>query len=70
MRQLVYKVCYTRCQGSFYLWRTGPVPISKAFCKSLTEDFSFALYTFNDDSNFWKKRSFGSKMLVLSKNYQ
>ena len=25
MRQLLYQVCYTRCQVSFCLWRLGPV---------------------------------------------
>ena len=32
--------------------------------------FLFAYYTSNDDSNFWKKCLFGSKKLVLLKNYQ
>ena len=36
----------------------------------LSENFLFDLYTSSDDWNFWKKCSFVSKNLVLSKNYQ
>ena len=33
----------------------------------LSENSLFAVYTFNDDSNFWKKCWFDSKKLVQSK---
>ena len=38
--------------------------------KILSENFSFALSTSNDDSTFWKNFSFGSEKLALSKTYQ
>ena len=34
----------------------------------MSENIPFALYTSSDDSNFWEKWLFGSKMLGLSKN--
>ena len=43
---------------------------SKILWARLSENFLFAFCTSNDDSNFWKNCSFGSKILPLSKNYQ
>ena len=43
---------------------------SKILWPGLSENFLFALYISNDDSNFWKKCSFGSEKLVLSKKFQ
>ena len=34
-----------------------------------SENSLLALSTSNDDSNFWKKCSFGSERIVLSKSY-
>ena len=42
----------------------------KILWSELSENFSFALFTSNYHSSIWKKRTFGSKKLHLSKNYQ
>ena len=44
--------------------------VPKILLQRLSEFFLFALNTSSGDLNFWKKCSFGSKRLVLSKNYQ
>lgn len=40
---------------------------SKILWPGLSKSFPFALCISNDDSNFWKMSSFGSKKIVLSK---
>ena len=40
---------------------------TKILWRGFSENFIFVLYTFSDDSNFWKKCSYSSKKLVLSK---
>ena len=55
----------------FYLQQIRPVlkycKVRKYCDQDCLKIFSFALYTSNGDSNFWKKYSFGSKKLVLTK---
>ena len=69
MGQLVYQVSHTRCQGLFYLWPIGPVPrhckVPKYFDKDCPE--IFCLFSALLMIQISRKRSFGSKMLALSK---
>ena len=43
MRKFVYQVCYTRYQGSFYLWQIGPLTkhckVPKCFDKDCVKIF-------------------------------
>ena len=53
----------------FYLWWIRLVlKCSKMLWPGLSENFLFALYTSNDDSNVWKKCSFGSKKNLFFQN--
>ena len=72
MRKFVYQVCYTRYQGSFYLWRIGPLTkhckVPKCFdkdCVKIFLLFSALLMMFQISRSL--KRSFGSKMLAIKK---
>ena len=73
MKLFVYQVCYTRYQVSIYLWWIGSLlkycKVPKRYGRDYLKIFYFTLYTFNDDSNFCKNCSLGSKMSLLSKNY-
>ena len=43
---------------------------SKILWSESSKDIIFALYTFNDDSDFWKKCSLGLKTLQKASNNQ
>ena len=40
--------------------------VAKYYDQDCSKKINFALYTSNNDSGFWKKHWFGSKMLPLS----
>ena len=53
-----------------FVWLAANWTCTKILWSGLSENFLFALYIFSDHSYFCKKSSFGSKKLVLSKNFQ
>lgn len=72
-RQILFQVCYTIHQVSFYLWRIGPLlkncNAQKYYDQDCLTTFHL-LSTLSNNSNFWKKPLLGSKKKVLWKIYK
>ena len=75
VRQFLHQVCGSRYQVWFYLWLIRPMLRRCKVLKYYYQDSLVFIYLFiyfllstNDDWSFWKKLSFDSKKLVLSKS--